>query len=59
MRGAVCWKIGEVAKVLWDPVPEAGITTYEPTIEEFKPNKWNQNCDGAWHMNEGEVGYGL
>ena len=58
-RGKACWKIGEVAKVMWDPVPEVGITTNYPTIEEFKPNKWNQDCDGAWRMDLGEVDYGL
>ena len=48
-----------MARVMWDLVPEVGIDTSEPMIEEFNPNKWNQNCEGAWHMELGEIDYGL
>ena len=58
-RGASCWKEGEAAKVMWDPIPEVNISTYEPSIEEFKPSKWYKHCEGAWRRELGEVDYGL
>ena len=47
-RGTACWKEGEAARVMWDPIPDGGIDEYIPSVEEFNPNNWNQNTPGAW-----------
>ena len=54
-----CWKEGEAARVYWDLVPDAGYDKNTTSVERFDPNKWNQNCEGAWRKDVGTIDYGL
>jgi hypothetical protein len=54
-----CWNKNEAARVYWDPIPDANINQHTRSTEPFVPNKWNQDCVGAWRKDYGDDNYGL
>ena len=52
-----CYKKNEAASVLWDAVEEANCPQCK-SIEEFRPRKFNKDCEGGWRK-EIEVDYGI
>ena len=52
-----CYEKNEAENVLWDAVEEANCSQCKP-IEEFRPKKFNKDCEGGWRK-EVEVDYGI
>jgi len=52
-----CHKKNEAASVLWDAVEEANCPQCK-SIEEFRPRKFNKDCEGGWRK-EVKVDYGI
>ncbi|KAL7546176.1 hypothetical protein ACHAWF_015185 [Thalassiosira exigua] len=53
-----CYKRGEAAEVLWDPVEEIGMGSVR-SIVHFDPKKWNQDEVNSWRKDYGDIDYGL
>ena len=57
-KRAKCYEKGKAAEVLWDYIPDIGLSACR-SIEPFEPQKWNQDCLGAWRRDLGGINYGI
>jgi len=54
-----CYKKGEAAEIEWDAMPDIGLETTTTSIESLPPKMWNQQCDGAWRKDLGDIDIGV
>ena len=53
-----CYKVNEVAPILWDTIPCINMPTCEE-IQVLLESKWNKNCEGVWRRDLGKDTFGL